>query len=135
MTAAPRGDGEYGDAGVGYGEVMASPAAHEPNGAPVPPAADPEPIRACLPASLVPQFDREWEIVMDRAKRDRDLGPVHGMLGTWRHLASAEQRDPGCHDRLLAQAQRGLNTGRAPEGSVPGDDIKALIGHRLGRPA
>lgn len=114
---------------------MASPAAHEPSCTPSPPAADPKAIRACLSPSLVAEFDREWEIVLERAKQDKTLEPVHGMLAKWRHLAHAEQREPGSYYRLLAQAEHGLRTGRAPEGSVSGEEIKALIGHRLGRHA
>ena len=81
------------------------------------------------------EFDREWESVLDRAKQDKTLEPVHSMLHKWRHLAHAEQQDPGAYFRLLARVEWGLRTGRTPEGSVPGDTVKAQINRRLGRPA
>ncbi|MCC8242703.1 DUF6247 family protein [Saccharothrix luteola] len=47
---------------------MASPAASmPPGGDPVVPAADPVAIRAALTPMLVAEFDREWELVLERA--------------------------------------------------------------------
>jgi uncharacterized protein DUF6247 len=112
---------------------MASPAAPLPPDEPVPPAADPEAIRACLSPSLVAEFDREWEIVLERAKQDKTLDPVHSMLNKWRHLSYMELKDPGAYYQLLAKAEQITRTGQAPEGSVSGDEIKALIRQRLGR--
>ncbi|HEY4008215.1 MAG TPA: DUF6247 family protein [Pseudonocardia sp.] len=114
---------------------MVSPAVPEPGGAPVPPAADPEAIRARLSSSLVAEFDREWGIVLERAKQGKTLEPVHSMLAKWRHLAYPELRNPGAYYRLLAQAEQGLRTGRPPEGSVSGGEIKALTSQRLERQA
>lgn len=111
---------------------MASPAVPLPSGEVVPPAADPEAIRACLSPSLVAEFDREWEIVLEQAKRDKTLGPVHEMLIEWRHTAYLEMKDPGAYYRLLAKAEQIMRTGGNPEaGSF--DDMKALIQQRLGR--
>ncbi|MGH3854234.1 MAG: DUF6247 family protein [Pseudonocardiaceae bacterium] len=38
------------------------------------------PRRACLSSTLVAEFDREWEIVLERAKQAKDLAPVHDVL-------------------------------------------------------
>jgi len=111
---------------------MASPAAApSPHGGPGAPAADPEAIRACLPSSLLAEFDREWEIVLDRAKLCKSIAGVHDMLHKWRHVAFGEMRNPGTYDRLLATVERVTRTGRAPAGAVSGDEIRALITDRL----
>ncbi len=111
---------------------MASPAAPLPNGAPVPPATEPVAIRACLTPDVAAEFDREWEIVLERAKQTKDLAGVHDLLNKWRHLAYAELKERGSYYRLLATAAHTLATGTAPPGSVPGEDMKALIRQRLG---
>jgi hypothetical protein len=98
----------------------------------VPPAADPQSIRTCLPPSLVAEFDREWDLVLDEAKRDKDLQPIQSLLVKWRHLAYAELKDPGSHYRMLAKAEEIMRTGRNPDaGSI--EDMRALIDRRLGR--
>jgi hypothetical protein len=78
------------------------------------------------------EFDREWEIVLERAKQTKDLAGVHDLLNKWRHLAYAELKEPGSYYRLLATAAHTLATGKAPPGSVSGEDMKALIRQRLG---
>jgi hypothetical protein len=55
--------------------------------APVPPPADPQTIRACLP--LVAEFDGEWRIVLERVKQSEDLADLHELLNKWRHTAYA----------------------------------------------
>jgi uncharacterized protein DUF6247 len=53
------------------------------------------------------EFDREWEIVLDQAKRDQDLEPVHDLLAKWRHFAYAELKAPGTYFRsAVARARR-----------------------------
>ncbi len=44
---------------------------------------------SCRPETpdVAAEFDREWEIVLDEAKQDRDLAPVHDLLAKWRHFA------------------------------------------------
>ena len=68
-----------------------------------PPAADPQAIRACLTPTLVAEFDREWEIVLERAKQEKDITAIHSLLNKWRHLAYAELQNPdrtsGCWPR------------------------------------
>jgi hypothetical protein len=112
---------------------MASPAAPSPQNHPVPPPAEPKAIRACLTPDVVVEFDREWDIVLDQAKRDKDLAPVQDLLVKWRHLAYAELTEPGSYFRVLATAEHTLATGQAPPGSVSGDEITAMIQRRLGR--
>ncbi len=110
---------------------MASPAGSLPDGDPVAPAREPVSIRACLTPDVAAEFDREWEIVLERAKQTKDLAGVHDLLNKWRHLAYAELREPGSYYRLLATAAHTLATGEAPPGSVSGEEMKALIRQRL----
>lgn len=110
---------------------MASSAAL-PNPAPVPPPADPQAIRACLTPTLVAEFDREWDIVLERAKQAKDLASVHALLNKWRHFAYAQMRDPGSYFRLLAKAEQITRTGQNPD-AVPIEDMRALLRQRLGR--
>jgi hypothetical protein len=104
-----------------------------PPGAPVPPPAEPQAIRACLTARVAAEFDAEWDIVLERAKQAKDLAPVFAMLNKWRLFAYAEMKDPGSYFRMLALADHTLSTGQAPAGSLSGDEIKARISERLGR--
>lgn len=108
---------------------MASPAPLPP-GEPVPPAADPLAIRACLTPTLASEFDHEWEIVLDRVKQTKDLTDIHDLLAKWRHIAYAEMKDPGSHFRMLAKAELIERTGRHPD-AVPIEDIRELIRRRL----
>lgn len=97
--------------------------------APVPPPADPQAIRACLPPTLVAEFDREWEIVLDRVKQSKDLADLHELLNKWRHTAYAEMRDPGSYHRMLSKAERILRAGGNPD-AVPFEEMQALIRQR-----
>src|SRR5882757_5002227 len=109
--------------------VMAS-AAPSPDRGPVAPAADPVEIRACLPPQLVGEFDAEWVIVLEKAKSSRDLAGVHSLLHKWRHLAYAEQLDPGSYSRLQAKTAEILRTGtHSTAGSYT--QMRALIQERL----
>ena len=96
-----------------------------------PPAADPQAIRACLTPTLVAEFDREWEIVLERAKQEKDITAIHSLLNKWRHLAYAELQDPGSYFRMLAKAEQIERTGQNPS-AVPIEDMRALIERRLG---
>ncbi|MGH3771267.1 MAG: DUF6247 family protein [Pseudonocardiaceae bacterium] len=113
---------------------MAAPSAALPpdhESVPLPP--DPQAIRACLTPDVAAAFDAEWEIVLDEAKQAKDLTPVHELLRKWRHFAYAEVKNPGTYERMLATTARTLATGRAPEGSISGEEMKALIRQRLSR--
>lgn len=101
-----------------------------PSGAPVPPPADPQAIRACLTPRVIAEFDAEWDIVLERAKQTKDLAPIRSLLDKWRLFAYAEMKDPGSYFRMLATADRTLSTGQPPDGSVSGEAIKALIRER-----
>lgn len=82
--------------------------------APVPPS-DPQAIRACLAPTLAAEFDREWEIVLDRVKQSKDLADLHELLHKWRHTAYAETRDPGSYYRMLSKAEQILRAGSNPD--------------------
>ncbi|MGH3856742.1 MAG: DUF6247 family protein [Pseudonocardiaceae bacterium] len=96
--------------------------------APVPPS-DPQAIRACLTPTLAAEFDREWEIVLDRVKQSKDLADLHELLNKWRHTAYAETRDPGSYYRMLSKAEQILRAGSNPD-AVPFEEMQALIRQR-----
>lgn len=111
---------------------MASPAAPVPDPAPGPPPSDPRAIRASLTPALGAEFDREWDIVLERAKQSKDLAGVHDLLGKWRHIAYREMCEPGSHDRMLAKAEQILRTGSNPD-AASFEDMQGAIRQRLGR--
>ena len=110
---------------------MASPAAF-PDPAPVPPPAEPQAIRTWLTPVLAAEFDHEWELTLEAAKRSKDLAGVREMLGRWRHSAYLERRDSGAYQRLLTKADQISRTGSNPD-AAPYDELQALIRQRLGR--
>ena len=112
---------------------MASPVPPQPDRRPVPvtPPAEPAAIRACLTPDLVAVFDREWEFVLEQAKRSHDLGGIHELLGAWRFHAHAEQLEPGSYFRTLAVAARIQATGSAAPSAASADEVRALIRARL----
>lgn len=114
---------------------MASPASDSSQSSPdpIPPSLEPRAIRACLTPDVAAEFDREWEIVLDQAKRSQDLELVHDLLTKWRHFAYAELKAPGSYFRVLASAAHTLATGQPPAGSVSGEQITELIRGRLDR--
>jgi hypothetical protein len=107
-------------------------AAASPKGEPVPPPAEPQAIRVCLTPALVAEFDREWEIVLERAKQSKDLTGVHDLLNKWRHTAYLEMRAPGSYYRMLAKAEEIMRTGGNAD-AASFEDMQALIRQRLGR--
>ena len=96
------------------------------------PAADPRAIRDSLPPTLVAEFDREWEFVLERAKQDIDLAPIRSLLTKWRHVAHAELREPGVSQRLAEKVDLIQETGQNPE-AVSLQDVRRLIDQRLSR--
>lgn len=94
-----------------------------------PPPSDPQAIRACLTPTLAAEFDREWEVVLDRVKQSKDLADLHELLNKWRHIAYAETRDPGLYYRMLSKAEQILRTGGNPD-AVPFEEMRALIHQR-----
>lgn len=103
-----------------------------PDPPPGPPPSDPQAIRACLPPALVGEFDREWDLVLERAKQSKDLAEVHELLGKWRHTVVQERREPGSRSRMLAKAEQILRTGKNPD-AASFEEMQALIRARLGR--
>jgi hypothetical protein len=81
-------------------------AASHPGGSPVPPPAEPRAIRACLTPTLVAEFDREWQLVLERVKQSQDLGDLYELLNKWQHTAFMEMREPGSYYRLLGRAEQ-----------------------------
>jgi len=73
---------------------MALPLSYEPDPEPVPPPAEPGAIRACLSNQMRYEFDREWDFVIEEAKRTYSLAGVEEMLLKWRHMAYAELKEP-----------------------------------------
>ncbi len=116
----------------GYGVRMASPSAPLPVANPAPPEPDPVAIRACLTPRVAAEFDTEWDIVLEEAKRSKDLVGVHELLQKWRHFAYTELKDPGSYFRLLAKAEHITRTGLNPD-AVPVEDMMALIQQRRDR--
>jgi hypothetical protein len=112
---------------------MASPATPPPQGRPTPPPLEPKAIRACLTPDVAAEFDREWDVVLDTARREQDLEPVQRLLRKWRHFAYAELTSPGSYFRVLATAAHTLATGQPPAGSISGEEMDELIRRRLGR--
>lgn len=119
-----------GGSALGWG--MASPASVPSGGDPVAPAADPVAIRAALTPMLVAEFDREWELVLERAKVSKDLAGIRDLLGKWRHIAYGELRDPGSYYRMLAKAEQVQRLSANPD-AVSLEEMKALLRQRQGR--
>ncbi len=120
----------HGGYRVGVASPVPQPSVSEP-AAPRPPAADPVAIRACLTPDVAAVFDAEWEHVLDEAKQSKDLAGVRELLAPWRHFAYPELRAPGAYFRVLAKAARIQATGKPAPGSVPGEEIRAVITARL----
>lgn len=100
-----------------------------------PPFADASPaqVRAALTPDDVTEFDRQWRAAMATATETLDLAGVHRTLESWRRIAwLTTSNGPDGYRRLLARAEETLRTGDPPPGSVPLDQVKALIAQRLG---
>jgi len=108
---------------------MALPMSYEPE--PVPPEAEPGAIRVCLTGQMLADFDREWDFVMEEAKQTHDLAGVHDLLAKWRLMAYTELKRPGSYARMMATVEQVLATGKAPAGSISGEEMMARIRARL----
>jgi Family of unknown function (DUF6247) len=109
--------------------AMVSPAAAS-NPVPGAPPADPGAIRACLTPTLAAEFDREWQIVLERVKQSQDLADLHELLTKWRHTAYMEMREPGSYYRMLAKAEQITRMGGNPD-AASFEDMMELV--RRGR--
>jgi hypothetical protein len=96
------------------------------------PGGTPRAIRAALLPEEVGDFDRAWRAALAEAAETLDLTGVYKTLENWRRIARMTQADPEAHRRMLRQAEHTLRTGELPAGSVPIDEVKALIRERLG---
>lgn len=76
-------------------------------------------------------FDREWEQVLEDAKKSRSLAGIRDLLAQWRHIAAQELQSPGAFLRLAAKTDAIMTTGRPAPGSVAGTEVRALISARL----
>lgn len=85
-----------------------------------------------MSADLAVVFDREWEIVLERAKQTKELTGILDLLAKWRLYAAAERREPGWYSRLMAKADRIQRTGQNPDAASL-EDMRAQIERRLGR--
>jgi hypothetical protein len=96
--------------------------------------ASPQEVRAALVPEEQPDFDRQWRNALSNAAESLDLTDVHKTLDSWRRRAwITSHLGPDGYRRMLARAERILRTGEPEPGSVPLEDIKALIAERLGR--
>jgi hypothetical protein len=110
---------------------MALPMSYEPDPDPVPPPAEPGPIRVCLTGQMLAEFDREWDFVLEEAKRIHSLAGVQDLLAKWRLMAYTELKQPGSYARMMSTIERTLATGKAPAGSISGEEMMARIQARL----
>lgn len=108
--------------------MSADPVSSPPTGGGLP---QPAAIRSQLSPDLAAIFDREWEIVLDRAKGTQDLQGVKDLLLKWRHTVAAEAAEPGWYFRLQEDAARILERGTPDPDFISGDDVRALIAARL----
>jgi hypothetical protein len=104
---------------------------YEHDAEPVPPEAEPEAIRACLTGQMLTAFDSEWAAVLKEANQSHSLAGVREMLGSWRLMAYTELKRPGSYARMMATVERTLATGKAPAGSISGEEMMARIQARL----
>ena len=98
---------------------------------PVPPEAEPEAIRVCLTGQMLADFDREWEFVLEEAKQTHSLAGVQDLLAKWRLMAYTELKRPGSYARMMAAIEQTLATGKAPAGSISGEEMMARLQARL----
>ncbi|MGQ0629876.1 MAG: DUF6247 family protein [Sporichthyaceae bacterium] len=91
----------------------------------------PASIRSQLSPDLAAIFDREWESVLEAAKRTQDLQAIHDLLNHWRHFAAAEVAEPGSYFRVQALAEQVLAAGSAEAAGIRTYDGRAVIEERL----
>lgn len=112
--------------------MSADPVSSPPAGGGLP---QPAAIRSQLPPDLAAILDREWEIVLEAAKRTQDLEGVHDLLHKWRHNVAAEAAEPGSYFRVQELAERILAAGSAEAAGIKTYDAWAVLEERLCRDA
>jgi hypothetical protein len=92
----------------------------------------PRAIRSALLPEEVADFDRAYQHALKTAADTLSLEELQSTLQYWHRIARMTQADPEAHRRMLQRAEQILRTSELPAGSVPADDVKALIRERLG---
>jgi Family of unknown function (DUF6247) len=96
--------------------------------------ASPREVRAALVPEEQADFDRTWRAAMEQAADTLDLSGVFATLDSWRtHAVITDELGHDGYRRWLARVDRMSRTGELPPGTVPLDEVKALIQERLGR--
>jgi hypothetical protein len=96
--------------------------------------ASPREVRTALVPEELPVFDQQWRSALTEAIDSLDLTDVLETLDSWRRRATITNHlGHNGYREMLARADRILRTGEPEPGSVPADEIKALIVERLGR--
>lgn len=94
------------------------------------PTAEPRALRAALGPELRAEFDREWDLALEQAKKSHTLEEIHGLLNKWQHTAVMEKREPGSCQRIVEKAARiEADGGRSTGVSI--EDVRSLITDRL----
>ena len=91
--------------------------------------ASPREVRAALVPEEQPDFDRQWRKALAEAADSLELADVFRTLDSWRRRATITTHLG--HDgyrRMLARAERILQTGEPEPGSVPWSELKAELG-------
>lgn len=84
---------------------------------------------------MAAEFDREWQIVLERVTQSQDLADLHEPLNKWRHTAYMEMREPGSYYRMLAKAEQITRTGANPDDASFEDmELVRVDGQRVGVP-
>ncbi|AFU04218.1 DUF6247 family protein [Nocardia brasiliensis] len=105
---------------------MATPALHGSSA----PAAEPKALRAALTPDLRAEFDREWDLVLEQAKKSHTLEEIHALLNKWQHTVVMEKRDPGSYQRMVEKAAR-IEAGGGRTTGVSIEAVRSLITRRL----
>lgn len=94
------------------------------------PTTEPKALRAALSPELRAEFDREWDLVLEQAKKSHTLEEIHALLNKWQHTAVMEKREPGSYQRMVDRAARiEADGGRTTDVSI--EDVRSLITRRL----
>lgn len=112
-----------------YAPLMAMPSPERPS---VTPGCDPRVIRRALTPILAAEFDREWDLVVERTRKSMDLDEIYALLDKWAHTAHLEQAEPGAYRHLLDKAEDIRARGGNPR-AADAEEMHSMIGRRLGR--
>ena len=89
-------------------------------------------LRAALAPEDVAVFDVQWHEAMATAAETLDLTGVHAMLDAWRPVAwLTSARGVDGYRRILARAERTLQTREPPPGTVSLEATRLAIAQQL----